>query len=97
LNAPSDSIDVRQIAQLARLGLRPEEIETFQAQLEKVLEHAKKILSVDVTSVEPTTYAQPIFNVLRTDEALPGLEREAALANAPKSAHGLFMVTKVVE
>jgi Asp-tRNA(Asn)/Glu-tRNA(Gln) amidotransferase C subunit len=35
--------------------------------------------------------------VFREDEVGPCLEREAALANAPREAQGLFIVTKVIE
>jgi aspartyl-tRNA(Asn)/glutamyl-tRNA(Gln) amidotransferase subunit C len=39
----------------------------------------------------------PIYNVFRNDELRNGLDNESALANAPRRAQGLFMVTKVVE
>lgn len=93
----SSSFDVRQIAQLARLALSPEEVATFQSQLSNILAHVEQLKSVDVSGVEPTTYAQPVFNVLRKDEIREGLERDVVLANAPKSANGLIVVTKVVE
>jgi aspartyl-tRNA(Asn)/glutamyl-tRNA(Gln) amidotransferase subunit C len=39
----------------------------------------------------------PIYNVFRDDQPREGLDRESALANAPRRAQGLFMVAKVVE
>ncbi len=47
--------------------------------------------------VEPAAHAFPIFDVVREDEPRPGLTAEEALRNAPRTANGLFIVTKVVE
>jgi len=47
--------------------------------------------------VEPTAHSFPIYNIFREDETRPSLDREAVLANAPRHAQGLFIVTKVVE
>ena len=52
---------------------------------------------LDVTDVEPMAHAVPLTNVLRADEVQPSIPQEAALANAPKQANGLFIVPKIVE
>jgi Asp-tRNA(Asn)/Glu-tRNA(Gln) amidotransferase C subunit len=38
-----------------------------------------------------------VFNVFREDEVRPGLSAAEALANAPRKANDLFVVTKVVD
>ena len=43
------------------------------------------------------SHAVPLAYVLRTDEVQPSIPQEAALANAPKQANGLFVVPKIVE
>ena len=90
-------LDVRDVARLARIELSDEEASTFQAQLGRVLEYVEQLKALDVSSVEPTAHANPVFNVLREDEPRLGLAREAALSNAPHAANNLFMVTKVIE
>lgn len=89
--------DVRYMAELARIKLTAAEIATFESQLGHVLEHVEKLNQLDVSGVEPTAHSFPIYNVFREDQSRPGLDREAALANAPRQAQGLFIVTKVVE
>jgi aspartyl-tRNA(Asn)/glutamyl-tRNA(Gln) amidotransferase subunit C len=89
--------DVRYMAELARIKLEPAEIGTFESQLGHVLEHVEKLNQLDVSEVEPTAHSFPIYNIFREDKTRPSLEREAALANAPRQAQGLFIVTKVVE
>lgn len=94
---PDSNLDVRYVANLARIDLTDEEVERFQGQLTNVLAHVAKLNSVDVSAVDATAHAHPVFNVFREDEPRPSLEKSAALANAPHQANGLVMVTKVVE
>ncbi len=93
----SSDLDVAYVARLARLELSAEETTLFQAQLARVLEHAARLREVNVEGIEPAAHAFPIFDVLREDEARPGLSQEEALRNAPRAAHDLFIVPKVIE
>ncbi len=93
----SPELDVRYVANLARIDLSDAEIAQFQSQLCRVLEYVEQLNQVDVSQVEPTAHANDITNVFRIDEPKPGLEKVAALQNAPRQANGLVMVTKVVE
>ena len=93
----SDQFDVRYIAQLARLDLSDAEIAKFQSQLGQVLSHVEKLKQVDVSGVEPTAHANQVMNVFRADEPRDWFTPEVALANAPRSANGLFIVPKVIE
>ena len=93
----SSDFDVRYTAQLARLNLSEEEIARFQSQLSQVLEYVEKLKQVDVAGVEPTAHTYPAFNVFRPDESRGWFDAKQALANAPREANDLFIVTKVVE
>jgi aspartyl-tRNA(Asn)/glutamyl-tRNA(Gln) amidotransferase subunit C len=93
----SDPFDVRYVAQLARLDLSDAEIAKFQEQLGQVLTHVEKLGKVDVTGVEPTAHANQVVNAFRPDEAREWFTSAEALANAPRSANGLFVVPKVIE
>jgi len=90
-------LNVKYIAHLARLALTPDEEEKIGAQLGSILGYIEKLSEVDVTGVEPTAHAFPLVNVTRPDEIRPGLTNEEALANAPVTANGLFIVPKIVE
>lgn len=93
----SPILDVRDVARLARIELTDEETATFQAQLGSVLKYVEQLGQLDVSDVEPTAHANPIFNVFREDVVEPGLERPVVLANAPHAANNLVVVTKVLE
>ena len=90
-------LDVSYVARLARLRLTSEEARTFQEQLADVLAHVDKMSEVDVSAVEASAHAVPVFDVLRADEVRPGFSADEALANAPRQANGLFIVPKVME
>jgi aspartyl-tRNA(Asn)/glutamyl-tRNA(Gln) amidotransferase subunit C len=93
----SPNLDVRDVARLARIELTDEEATTFQSQLGKVLEYVEQLGRLDVSQVEPTAHANPVFNVFREDAPVSGLDRAAVLANAPHAANNLVVVTKVIE
>ena len=93
----SPQIDVRAVARLARLEITEEEAATFGGQLGRVLEHIAQLERADISQVEPTAHANPVFNVVRADEPVEGLRREDYLPLAPRSANHLVIVPKVVE
>jgi aspartyl-tRNA(Asn)/glutamyl-tRNA(Gln) amidotransferase subunit C len=93
----SDQFDVRYVAQLARLDLSASELDKFQQQLGQVLDYVEKLRRVNVTGIEPTAHANQVLNVFRADEPRDWFTANDALANAPRSANGLFVVPKVVE
>lgn len=94
---PAPDLDVNYVAQLARLRLSAAEARAFQQQLEHVLEYASKLREVDISGIEATAHAVPMFDVFRADEPRDWFTAEQAMQNAPRQANDLFVVTKVVE
>jgi aspartyl-tRNA(Asn)/glutamyl-tRNA(Gln) amidotransferase subunit C len=95
--AKTTDLDVAYVAKLARVNLTEEETQLFQKQLSDVLKYADKLREVDVTRVEASAHAVPMFNVFREDEPRDWFTAEEAVSNAPRQANNLFIVTKVVE
>ena len=96
MSAPAD-LNIDHVANLARIALTPEEKAKFARQLGEVLHHIEQLRKVDVTGVEPTAHAFPVYNVWGDDVARPGLPVEAALQNAPVQRDNMIVVPKVVE
>ena len=90
-------LNIDHIAKLARLALTPDEKAKFAQQLGDVLHHIEQLAKVDVTGVEPTAHASPIFNVWQADVAQPGLTVADALRNAPAQRDNMILVPNVVE
>ena len=90
-------LDFQYVADLIRLNLSDKEKAEVAGQLSQVLKYVEKLEAVDVSEVEATAHANPVFNVTRPDVSRPGFGLEKALANAPRKASGQFVVTKVVK
>lgn len=89
-------IDVRYVANLARLELSDQEVAIFQPQLEAILMHAQALSKLDVSDIEPTAHPAPIFGRMRNDTPHDSLPVAAVLQNAPDQAQGQIRVPKVV-
>ena len=79
----TEDIDVRYVADLARIELTDEEAEAFQRELGEIVGYVHLLSEADVAGIEPTAHAMPVVNVLREDIPRPSLDRDDVLANAP--------------
>jgi aspartyl-tRNA(Asn)/glutamyl-tRNA(Gln) amidotransferase subunit C len=93
----SPEINIKYVARLARIALTPDEEAGMSGQLSEVLHYMDKLKEVDVSGVEPMAHAFPMVNVTRPDETRPSMSHAEALANAPATANGLFIVPRIVE
>jgi aspartyl-tRNA(Asn)/glutamyl-tRNA(Gln) amidotransferase subunit C len=91
----SPEIDVRYVADLARLDLTDAEAATFQKQLSSILGYVAQLEKVDVSGVP--AFSGPVVNNLREDVAGESLPVEVALSNAPKQDNNLIVVPKMIE
>lgn len=89
--------DIDYVANLARLALTPAEKDRLARQLGEILHYVDKLRRIDVSGIEPTAHASPVFNVWQADEPQPGLPVDAALRNAPAERDHQVVVPKVVE
>lgn len=89
-------IDVRHVANLARLELNDDEVAVFQPQLEAIIERARSLMQLDVSNIEPTAHSSPVFGRMRNDEPHESLPPAAVLQNAPDQAQSQIRVPKVV-
>jgi aspartyl-tRNA(Asn)/glutamyl-tRNA(Gln) amidotransferase subunit C len=89
-------IDVRYVANLARLELNDEEVAEFQGQLDAILGYVATISKLDVSGIEPTAYPSPVFDRMRDDEPHESLPLAQVLQNAPDQAQNQIRVPKVI-
>jgi len=88
--------EVKYVAGLARLELKPEEAEEMAGQLDQILSYVDKLNELDTSAVEPTTHAISITNAFREDELRESLAREKVLANSPLQNGESFVVPKII-
>ncbi len=88
--------DVRKVAQLARLQLSDEVIETFTPQLEEIIDFVAQLEEIDTTNVAPTTRAVEVVNVCREDVVYTTEVREELLDLAPEREGDFYRVPKIL-
>ncbi len=90
-------LSLEHLAKLSRLDLDAHEISVFEGQLDRVMTLIDSIRSLDLP--EDTYDAAPPLcaDLLRDDEAHPGLGAGEAIANAPAAAREQFSVPRVLD
>ena len=84
--------DVLHVAALAKLRLSEDEIERMQRDLARILGYVELLGELSLDDVEPTAHVAVDRAPLRPDCIVPGLTREAALSEAPRTLEGGFAV-----
>jgi aspartyl-tRNA(Asn)/glutamyl-tRNA(Gln) amidotransferase subunit C len=88
--------DVRHVAMLARLALTDDEVEAMRNDLNSILGHIDEIQRLDLESVAPMAHAIAVTNVTREDIVVPPFPQQVAVANAPESEGGAFVIPQIV-
>ncbi|MGD1698843.1 Asp-tRNA(Asn)/Glu-tRNA(Gln) amidotransferase subunit GatC [Dapis sp. BLCC M229] len=91
-----DNEQVRKVAHLARLKLKPEEEEKFTTQLSSILEYFEQLSELETETVPPTTRAIDVSNITRDDRLEPFPNREEILSCAPEQDGDFFKVPKIM-
>lgn len=65
--------EVAHLARLARLELKPEELDHFAGQLDDIIGAVARVSEVADQDVPPTSHPLPLTNVMRADEVRPSL------------------------
>ena len=93
--------DIARVAHLARLELRPDEIERVLGQLSGFFALVAQMDAVNTDGVEPLAHPAAVLGDvalrLRDDIASEPNQRDASQISAPAVERGLFLVPKVIE
>ncbi len=89
--------DVEHVARLARLALREEELRDLASDLDQILDYAELLQELDTRSAAPMSHALSLPTPMREDRPVAPLDPELAVANAPDSRAGAFLVPRVIE
>ena len=89
--------EVAHLAALARIDLRPDELDRLAGQLDVILEAVATVTEVATADVPATSHPIPLTNITRPDEPRPCLSPDEALAGAPAVAEQRFRVPRILE
>lgn len=88
---------VRQVAHLARLALKPEQIEPYAGQLSQILAMVDALARAETAGVTPMAHPLDMVQRLRPDRVTETDRRDALQAIAPQTAEGVYLVPRVIE
>lgn len=90
------SIDVKKVANLARLAVDEARVPLLEHELGGILSFVEHLAEVETQGVAPMTSVVAMTQRLRADQVTDGSKAEAVLANAPDRVADFFAVPKVV-
>jgi aspartyl-tRNA(Asn)/glutamyl-tRNA(Gln) amidotransferase subunit C len=88
---------VRRLARLARIAIRPDDSAAVVERLNRVLGLIDQLRAVDTKGIEPMSHAMDLTQRLRADAPSASEPREAYQKPAPAVEAGLYLVPKVIE
>ena len=94
---PLDRSTVRNIAALARIAVKDDELDHLAGELSNILKFIEQLAEVNTEGVAPMASVAAMELPRRADQVTDGGQRDAILANAPERYEGFFLVPKVVE
>ena len=89
--------EVARVAALARIELTDPEIDRLAGELVVIVDSIAQVSEVATPDVPATSHPLPLTNVFRDDVPEVPLTAEAALAGAPASEDGKFLVPQILE
>ena len=89
--------EVKNIANLARLQMTREELESYCAQLSEILEYFVFLNKLDTSEVPSDPRYLKTINELRIDEPIPGLTLKNLIQNAAQVQEEQFSVPPVFD
>lgn len=92
-----DKDTVTHIARLARIRIDDAQRDALAGELSNILAWIEQLGEVETEGVPPMTSVVAVTAPLREDRVTDGDRVDDILENAPESAHGFYVVPKVVE
>jgi aspartyl-tRNA synthetase len=88
---------VKHIAKLARLKLSETEANTYQKDLNNILDYVETLRQIDTHNVRPMSHVLKLSNVWREDKPVSSKRTDSILSNAPVREGDYFKVPKIIE
>jgi aspartyl-tRNA(Asn)/glutamyl-tRNA(Gln) amidotransferase subunit C len=92
-----DKETIYKVADLARIEIGDNEVETLQADMTKILTFMEKLNELDTSDVTPLVYMNQEVNVWREDVVKQELTVAEGLKNSAKHNDDFFFVPKILE
>lgn len=88
--------EVARVAALARIELRPEELDRLVGELDVIVQSVAQVTKAVDADTPATSHPIPLSNVFREDVPVAPTNRDKVLAAAPASEDGKFLVPQIL-
>lgn len=92
-----DQQTVYKVADLARIEIAANEVDTLTVEMNKILTFMEKLNELDTTGVKPLVYMNESANVWREDVVKQEIDTADGLKNAARHNESFFFVPKIIE
>ena len=92
-----DEKTIHKVADLARIEIKEEEVETLSLEMNKILMFMEKLNELDTSNVKPLVYMNEEVNVWREDVAKQEITVAEGLKNSALHNENFFFVPKIIE
>lgn len=91
--------DVKKIAELARLDIEPDQLESVSLNFSEILEYFNRLEQVDTSGVEPVYHAivKPEGAMAEDIQEPTAIDLDEVMQSAPQTRENQFRVPKVIE
>ena len=89
--------DILQLAELCKLSIADEKLESYAKDLSNKLESLEEIKKINTDNVEITYNVNNMKNPLREDKVWESLPREEVLKNTVEEQYGFFKILRVMD
>ncbi len=92
-----DDSEIRNIAYLARLALKPNELAEYRNDMKEILRLIEEMNKFQTEDIEPLAHPLDINARFRSDEVTEADHHEEYQDIAPQVENGFYLVPKVIE
>ncbi len=104
MSSDSKNIDIKNLAELAKINLSPKELEKFKDQIKNIIDHFSSLKKIDTENFnfnywEIDKNKITDINDLRKDEIIESVhfEKKETFQNAPEDENGYFKIRKILD
>ena len=104
MSSDNNNIDIKNLAELAKINLSPKELEKYKDQIKNIIDHFSSLKKIDTENFnfnywEIDKNKITDINDLRKDEIIESVhfEKKETFQNAPENENGYFKIRKILD
>ena len=102
MDSNNQQLNIKNLAELAKINLSNEELEKFKDQIKDIIDHFSSLKKIDTNNFNSNYWEIDKNKVveldeLRKDEVAKSFETKEIFQNAPENENGFFKIRKILD